>query len=316
MTRRSATWALTVIALLAAVAFVACKRRPQYPTFATPEEAVRVLADTTNAGKLEGLVKLFGPEGQELVASSDPATGRRNQQVFLAAFSEGWRLEDLGTDRKELIVGNEGWPFPIPLVKDAGGWRWDTAAGKEEVLDRRIGRNELAVMRVCQTYVRAQQAYASRGRDGKPAGLYARRFASDPGAQNGLYWPAKRGERRSPLGDLVAQAAGQGYKRDPGQAGPTPFHGYYFRILEGQGSAAPGGALDYVVNGEMSRGFALLAWPAHYDASGIMTFMVSRDGIVYEKDLGTATLAKAETITRYDPDETWSKVQPDAGGQP
>lgn len=309
--RPLARMALATALLAALLAPVACRgcSRSQYRTFATPEDAVRALSDTVKAGNMEELVAIFGPEGRDLVSSSDAATGRRNRQVFMAAMAEGWRLEDRGADTKELVVGNEDWPFPVPLVKESRGWRFDTAAGKEEVLARRIGRNELAVIRACQTYVRAQRAYASAGRDGKPAGLYAQRFASDPGTQNGLYWPAKRGERRSPLGDLVAQAAEEGYRRKPGQAGPTPFHGYYFRILAAQGSAAPGGAMDYVVDGEMSRGFALIAWPAHYDASGVMTFIVNQDGIVYEKDFGPETHAAVGAITRYDPDASWRKAQ-------
>ena len=192
----------------------------------------------------------------------------------------------------------------MPLVKGAAGWSFDAAAGREEILNRRIGRNELAVIQVLHHYVAAQRAYAATGHDGKPAGRYARRFGSDPGTQNGLYWPARRGEPRSPLGVLIARASEQGYRRQGGE-GPSPFHGYYFRILEGQGKAAKGGAADYVVDGEMTGGFALVAWPVHYDASGVMTFIVNQDGVVYEKDLGPETTAAVEKITRYDPDKTW-----------
>ena len=184
----------------------------------------------------------------------------------------------------------------------AAGWSFDAAAGREEVLNRRIGRNELAVIRVLHDYVAAQRAYAATGHDGKPAGRYARRFGSDPGRQNGLYWPARRGEPRSPLGVLVARGSEQGYRRHG--EGPSPFHGYYFRILEGQGKAAKGGAAEYVVDGEMTGGFALVAWPVHYDASGVMTFIVNQDGVAYEKDLGPETAAavtgrsRATTPTR------------------
>jgi hypothetical protein len=260
------------------------------------------------AGDLDALVALFGPEGQTLVDTSDAATGRRNREVFAAAIAEGWRLADKGSDRKELVLGNEAWPFPAPLVRTAAGWSFDAAAGHEEILNRRIGRNELAVLRVLGDYVAAQRAYASAGHDGKRAGLYARRFGSAPGRQDGLYWPAKHGEPRSPLGVLIAQAAEAGYHRAPDSQGPSPLHGYYFRILEGQGKSAKGGAAEYVVNGEMSGGFGLVAWPVHYDASGIMTFVVNQDGVAYEKDLGpeTATLAKA--ISRYDPDSTWRRA--------
>jgi hypothetical protein len=282
----------------------------EYRTFATPEEAVRALTETVKAGNMDELLAIFGPEGQDLVSSSDAATARRNREVFVVAIAEGWRLVDRGADSKELVIGNEAWPFPVPLVKTAGGWRFDTAAGKEEILARRIGRNELAVIQICQTYVLAQGAYAAGSHDGKPAGLYARSFRSDPGMQNGLYWPAKRGERRSPLGNLVAQATEEGHRLGD-QGEPAPFHGYYFRILDGQGHAAPGGARDYIVNGGMSGGFALVAWPAQYDASGVMTFIVNQDGIVYEKDLGPDTQATVAKMKRYDPDKTWQKAGSD-----
>jgi hypothetical protein len=301
-------------AIVACLGLTACSQAPQERRFATPEDAVKALIDTVKAGDLDDLLTLFGPEGQELVTSSDPATGRRNREVFVAAAAEQWRLAELRPDTRELIVGNEDWPFPIPLVKDTSGWRFDTAAGKEEVLARRIGRNELAVIDICRTYVTAQRAYARSGQDGKPAGLYARRFNSDPGTRNGLYWPARRAEPRSPLGDLVAAAAEDGYAL-AARKEPAPFHGYYFRILTAQGPAAPGGALDYLKDGELSGGFALVAWPAHYDATGIMTFIVNGEGIVFEKDLGPETPASAKAIERYDPDDTWRKAQADSAGE-
>ena len=305
--------AVTVLLLLGLTS-ASCARQPQERRFATPEEAVAALIDTAKAGNLDELLTLFGPEGKELIASSDPATARNNRAVFDVAASERWRLADLRPDTKELIVGNEDWPFPIPLVKDAAGWRFDTAAGKEEILARRIGRNELAVLETCHAYVTAQRLFAKSGHDGKPAGLYARKFNSDSGSQNGLYWPTGRGERRSPFGDLVAAAAEDGYGLDARKE-PAPFHGYNFRILTAQGPAAGGGAMDYVKNGEMSGGFALIAWPAQYDASGVMTFIVNGDGVVFEKDLGPETPASAKAITSYDPDSTWRKVEA-ASGKP
>jgi len=252
---------------------------------------------------------IFGPGGQALVDSSDPAMARRNQQVFSAAVAEKWRLEADGPDKRTLVIGNEEWPFPIPIVKDGDVWRFDTDAGKEEILARRIGRNELAVIRACQTYVGAQHLYATGSHDGRAAGVYAAAFRSDPGKQNGLYWPTSHGERPSPLGDLVATAAAEG--RPIGGAGsqPSPFHGYYFRILTGQGSAARGGARSYVVNGDMSGGFALVAWPAQYDVTGVMTFIVNQDGTVSEKDLGPGTDQTVKAMTVYDPDPSWTAVQ-------
>jgi hypothetical protein len=280
--------------------------------FGTPEEAAAGLLSVVKANDLGALVALFGPSGQELVETSDAVTGRRNREVFLAAAAEGYRIEDLGPARKELVLGNEAWPFPVPIVKDGGGWSFDAAAGREEILNRRVGRNELAVIRVLEAYVAAQRTYAATGHDGKPPGRYARRFASDPGTQNGLYWPSRRGEPRSPLGVLVALASEQGVRRREGDS-PSPFHGYYFRILEAQGTSAKGGAREYVVDGEMTGGFALVAWPVHYGASGVMTFVVNQDGVAHEKDLGPDTKAVVATIRSYDPDPTWQAVEAPVG---
>jgi len=276
--------------------------------FATPEAAVAALTAAAKASDLDALIAIFGPAGKELVASSDAATARQNRDVFVAAAAERWHLVDRNATTKELVIGYEDWPFPVPLSKTPTGWVFDTAAGKEEVIDRRIGRNELAVIRIGQTYVAAQQAYARRGHDGKPAGLYARRFASDPGSENGLYWPVKKGSPHSPLGALVAEAAAEG-RTVGGSADPAPFHGYYFKILEAQSASAPGGARSYVAGGELSGGFGLVAWPAEYDVTGIMTFIVNQDGVVFEKDLGPETAALAKKMTTYSPDKTWTKAQ-------
>ena len=278
------------------------------PVFTTPEEAARALIDAVAASDMPRLLELLGPGSDDLAASSDPATGRRNRQVFVVAAAEGWRLVDRAPDAKELVVGNEEWPFPVPLVRDPRGWRFDTAAGREEVIDRRIGRNELGAIRVCETYVAAQRIYASRSHDGKPAGIYARRIRSDPGTNNGLYWPATRGVRRSPLGEMAASAADDAAARSTAAGGRIPFHGYYYRILERQGAAAPGGAVEYVVNGAMTGGFGLIAWPSEYGSTGVMTFLVNRDGVVYEKDLGAGTPASAAAIAAFDPDATWQKT--------
>ena len=298
---------IAVVVLLVTVAVAPARAAGQEArAFATPEQAVSALLEAAKASDLDGLIALFGSTGGELISSSDPATARRNRDVFVVAMGEGWRLVNRAQDRQELVVGNEAWPFPVPLVKRANGWTFDATAGSEEVLLRRIGRNELAAMRLTQTYVRAQQLYARKGHDAKPAGIYARRFASAAGSQNGLYWPAKRGEPQSPLGPLVAEAAAEG--RTVGDSA-VPFHGYYFRVLERQGPAAPGGEKNYVADGDMSGGFALVAWPAQYDATGIMTFMVNQDGVVYEKDLGAGTATAVTAITAYNPDSTWQKSE-------
>jgi Protein of unknown function (DUF2950) len=306
---RSRFAAVTGLLLTAAVSATMCTRTPTQRTFRTPEDAVRALTDSVKAGKVDELVAIFGQDGRELVESSDPATTRKNRQVFTAAVAERWRLEDEPAGAKVLVIGNEDWPFPVPLVKEGNDWRFDTAAGKEEVLSRRIGRNELAVIQICKTYVNAQRIYAKRGHDGKPAGLYAKTFGSDPGKHNGLYWPPVRGQRRSPFGDLVAQAAAEGRSVGGGGGQPSPFYGYYFKILTAQGAAAPGGAKDYVSNGELSGGFALVAWPAEFDVTGIMTFIVNGDGVLHEQALGPDTDRVARAMTAYNPDASWSTVQ-------
>ena len=298
--------ALLVVAFL--VTTGAQVDRPR--AFATPEEAVRALVDAAKQGSLEMMVAIFGPDGRELAATSDPATARMNLKVFTVAAKEQMRLDDEGPNRKTLVIGNEHWPFPVPLIKAADGWRFDTAAGREEILARRIGRNELAVIETCRAYVTAQKRYAQRGHDGKPAGLYAMIFASDAGKENGLYWAAARGQKRSPLGELVAQAAEEGRPANAATSRQSsPFQGYHFKILRSQGPAATGGARNYVVNGVMSGGFALVAWPAQYAVTGVMTFMVNQDGIVLEKDLGSGTSAVAEKMTTYNPDKTWQPSQ-------
>jgi len=307
--RGLAAAALACLALAATPPLTTAEQGAGQRTFASPEEAVRALADAVKAGNMDDLLVIFGSEGQELISSSDPATGRRNREVFTVAVGEGWRLVDQGTNRKALVIGNEGWPFPVPLIKTANRWRFDTAAGREEVLARRIGRNELAVIGLCRTYVVAQRRYSQDAHDGKPAGRFATTFQSDPGKQNGLYWPATRGQKRSPFGDLVAQAAAEGRAVGADHQQPSPFHGYYFRILTAQGAAAAGGAKSYVVDGEMSAGFALIAWPSQYDATGIMTFVINQEGVVRQKDLGRTTDAVARAVTLYNPDASWTEVQ-------
>jgi len=280
--RRRIAIGLAIVAILAA-----CGRTPAHRTFATPEDAVRALAAAVKAGNVDQVVAIFGPEGQALIDSSDPATSRRNREVFAAAVAERWRLETGRADSRVLVIGNEQWPFPVPIVSDGNGWRFDTAAGKEEILSRRIGRNELAAIFTCRAYVVAQRLYGARPHDGQPAGRYATKFRSDPGTQNGLYWPVALGEKRSPLGDLVAMAAQDGRPLGRSDA-PTPFHGYFFRILSASG------------------GFALVAWPAQYDATGVMTFLVNQDGTVREKDLGPETERAVGAMTAYAADASWT----------
>ena len=309
MKKRTIASTLIAAALAATVACTSSEPpRPQQKTFGSPEEAVRALADVVKAADVEQLSAIFGPDSKELVDTSDPVTARRNRETFTAAFAEGWGLVDAEPAGKTLVIGNEEWPFPVPLVQDGNSWRFDTAAGKAEVLARRIGRNELAVIRVCATYVAAQHRYAADRHDGKPAGLYAQSFRSDSGKENGLFWPETKGQKLSPLGDLVAQAASEGRVAGEGQQ-QTPFYGYHYKILTAQGPAAQGGAKSYVANGDMSGGFALVAWPAEYDLTGIMTFLVNQDGVVYEKDLGPESAATASKMSEYNPDDSWKRVE-------
>lgn len=306
---RLATALIVTCATIAAT--TACRRGDTGSThrrYDSAKAAVSALLQAVKAGDLDEVKAIFGPDAQALIDSSNPDLARRNRQVFTVAANQRWRIEDEGPDRATLIVGYEDWPFPIPLVREGGRWRFDTAAGKEEILARRIGRNELSAIKVAKTYVVAQRLYAKYGHDGKPAGLYARAITSAQARQNGLYWPARHGERRSPLGDLLANASVEAERRAD-KTEPQPFHGYFYKILTAQGEAVAGGARDYIVNGELAGGFALVAWPAQYDVTGVMTFLVNQDGIVWETDLGPGTGTAAPAITSYNPDSSWSAVR-------
>jgi Protein of unknown function (DUF2950) len=206
-------------------------------------------------------------------------------------------------DKAVLVIGNEEWPFPIPLVRKDDSWQFDTAAGREEILARRIGRNELNTIEACLAFVDAQQEYAEKGIGGN--GVYAQRIVSQPGKKDGLYWPAASGEDESPLGDLAASAAAEGYRAGQQR---MPYHGYYYRVLTRQGPSALGGAIDYVVRGKMIGGFALVAYPAEYGNSGVMTFVVNHQGVVFQKDLGLSTARVSGAMTTFNPDQSWSRV--------
>jgi hypothetical protein len=303
---------LPVAFAIALVAVQACSSStpppPPYQTFDTPEQAVDALVAAAKAGKVEEMIAIFGPDGRDIAASSDPTTARMNRQVFNAAVRERKTLVEDGPTKRTLVIGKEDWAFPVPIVTEGNRWKFDTAAGKEEVIARHIGRNELAAIATSRAYVTAQLRYAEQGHDGKPAGLYAMAFRSDPGKQNGLYWPTKRGEKLSPLGDFVAQASEEGTDL-AARTQPAPLHGYFFKILKEQGAAAPGGAKNYVTKGVMSGGFALVAWPAEYDVTGVMTFIVGPDGVVRQKDLGPDTDKTARAMTAFDPDQSWTAVE-------
>jgi hypothetical protein len=300
---------LTVVLGLMLFLLPACAKAPapDRTSFTTPDEAAKALLKGLKTNNAEELKAIFGPNVEKDLSSGDPVSDRHDRQAIAVAMEQSWRWDPPGADRMELIIGDEKWPLPVPLTKVRGGWQFDTDAGADELLSRRIGRNELRVIDVCRDYVSMQKAYASQPRDGKLAGLYAQRLLSSPERQDGLYWNVGDEETPSPLGDLVAQAVVEGYdlKKAPSQ----PFWGYHFRVLTAQGATARGGAKSYIVNGEMSGGFALIAYPADYGNGGIMTFVVNQDGVVYQKDLGEDTLNVASGLNEYNPDSTWVEVK-------
>ena len=275
--------------------------------FKTPEAAVEALVAAAKAGDTKALVRVLGPDGKAIASSGDPVADANIRKKFVAAYEAKHEIEREGNGTQTLIIGADDFPFPIPLANKAGEWQFDTAAGLDEILRRRIGRNELAAIQVSIAYVQAQNEYASLDPAGLGSHVYAQRIVSRPGTKDGLYWPTAEGETPSPLGELAAAASAEGYKAGPK---PIPYHGYYYRILTRQGADAPGGAYDYLVNGKMIGGFALLAFPAEYGNSGIMTFMVNQDGTVYQKDLGLETTELARKTDSFSPDQTWSKAEP------
>jgi hypothetical protein len=275
--------------------------------FGSPEEAMKVLVETAQSGERKDVLAVLGPEGEDIISSGDEVADKNTHEKFVKSYREKVDFVKEKEDRVSVIMGNDNWPFPIPIVKKGEGWVFDTKAGREEVLNRRIGRNELDTIRVCLGYVEAQQEYASTDREQDGIIQYAQKFASDPYRRNGLYWEPAEGEIPSPIGPFAVRAAAEGYRRAGDK--PTPYHGYYYKILKGQGKSAPGGAFSYVINGHMVAGFALVAWPAEYGVSGVMTFIVNQNGTVYEKDLGPKTEGIVKTMTLYNPDRTWRRAQ-------
>jgi hypothetical protein len=273
--------------------------------FATAEQAVDALIAATRANQVEALAQVLGPGGTKLIHSGDPVADKNERERFLAAYDEAHRIDAESSDKAVLIVGKEEWPLPIPLTHTSSGWHFDTLAAEQEILDRRIGRNELNVIEVCRAYVEAQREYAAimTTSGGQPE--YAQHFKSHAGSHDGLYWEIKADEAQSPLGPLVAQAQAGGYATERPVGRREPYHGYYFKILTRQGAHAPGGAKNYVTDEHMTGGFGLVAYPAIYGDSGIMTFIVGAEGIVFEKNLGPKTESIARRIEAFDPDESW-----------
>jgi DUF2950 family protein len=296
---RSSVWRALSGALLLICALASAANAQR--SFKTAEEAAQALADAARTGDRRSVLAVLGRDGVDIVTSGDEVADEAMRQRFLAAYEAKHQVAMEGENKAIMIVGQEDFPFPIPLVRDGEAWRFDTAAGRLEILYRRIGRNELAAIQACLAYVDAQNEYAARE---QAAGAYAQRIVSQPGKKDGLYWQASGGDV-SPLGEFMARATAEGYGTEKGR---SPYHGYYYRILTRQGANVPGGAIDYVARGKMIGGFALVAYPAEYGNSGVMTFLINHAGTIYQKDLGPSTERMAERMTAFNPDQTWKKV--------
>lgn len=299
-----------LILLALAISLISCSKteKPSVKVFATPDDAGNALLAAAKADDTTAALAIFGPDSKELLFSGDAVEDKNAADAFAARYGVMHRWRKLTDGAQILLVGADNFAFPIPLKKNAGGqWFFDTAAGKEEILNRRIGRNELSIIDVCRAVAAAQAQYFSQLHDGASRKQYALKFISDPGKQNGLYWQSSPGQPESPLGPLVAFATAEGYSAKPDAH--LPFHGYYFHMLKGQTDKARGGAKSYIVDGKMVGGFAFAAYPAEYGNSSVMTFMISQDGALLQKDLGKSTTETATAMSEFDPDTSWSPVE-------
>lgn len=283
--------------------------QPTQETFASPEEAAAALKEAVRERDRETMLRIFGPDGQQLIFSGDPVQDDNRMASFEQHMTEQLRVDHPDANKAILYIGAQNWPFPIPVVNNDGLWSFDTAAGKDEILNRRIGRNELSTIDVCQAFVRAEKEYAQKERDDSKMTQYARRFRSTPGQHDGLYWEPTSADDLSPMSDLVAGAEAEGYTTPPLKSHRQPYHGYFYHILTAQGPDAPGGKMDYLVDGHLTKGVALVAYPDEWGNSGVMTFIVNQDGKVYQKDLGPQTSEIAAQITEYNPDSSWQEVK-------
>jgi hypothetical protein len=281
--------------------------RGDQQSFSSPEAAFEALVAAIEKNDATAMTRLLGPGVEDVLDSGDAVGDRADRERFVAAYKARHALEASGGEKSMLILGEEDFPFPIPVVRRDGRWYLDGAEGADEVVYRRVGRNELGAIAVLRGLVAAQREYAAEGHDGDPPGIYALKLVSDPGFRNGLYWPTAPDEPPSPAGEFVANAAAEGYRRAAGE----PYHGYRYRLLYRQGPNASGGAREYFVDGLLTGGFAVLAWPAEYGVSGIMTFVVNQDGVVFQKDLGDSTPTAAEAIGAFDPDSSWVAITPE-----
>lgn len=276
-------------------------------SYASPEKAAKALYEAVKSHHVKSIYKVLGPGSAKLIYTGDEVADRQMRERFLAAYDKSLKIERTGDAKASLFTGENESPFPFPLVKSAQGWRFDAKAGAEEIINRRIGENELFAIKACLAYSDAQREYAEQDRDGDGVLEYAQKFRSSEGKHDGLYWAVAEGEPASPLGPLFAQAKREGYSAK--NARPVPVHGYYYRILTGQGEDAPGGGYDYMVNGNMIGGYALVAYPARWGSSGVMTFTCNHDGVVYQKNLGAGTTNIVSKISRFNPDPSWSKAE-------
>jgi hypothetical protein len=305
---------LAVVALGDGAQHLAMAQKPaqsetaQQPRFDSADQAVQALVAAIQAKETRKVLAILGPGSARLFPSGDPVADDALRQRFLDAFQEKHQLQSSGPDRMILQVGPDDWPLPTPIVASGGKWRFDSVAGAQEIIDRRIGRNELAAIGVMLAYVDAQRDFAARDKQAGGPGAYATRLFSTPGKHDGLYWSVAPGEPESPMAKLVAKVESEGYPGEPNKGAPVPYQGYFFRLLKAQGPNAPGGEKDYVVNGQLTGGFALIAWPAVYGSSGIMTFIVNQDRVVFQDDLGPRTTAIVAGTTRYDPDISWARI--------
>jgi hypothetical protein len=298
---------MTLLVSFATVVGLSGCSTPSAQRFDTADNAVNTLVSALRSDNVDDLHRILGPDADDLLDSGDSVADTNGRKEFLKLYDEKHTLKPDGEDSMTLEIGSTAWPLPIPVTKDEKGWYFDTATGLDEMLSRRIGRNELSAIQVCLAICDAEKEYASADLDGNGWREYAQKFNSDPGMKNGLYWPPVQGQPDSPLGELVAEATSQGYlPRPDGVEGPRPYHGYYYRVLTAQGDDAPGGAMSYIVQGHMIGGFAVIAWPAEYANSGLKSFMISHHGIVYEKDLGDDTDKIARAMKEYNPGAGWT----------
>ncbi|MGB8987416.1 MAG: DUF2950 domain-containing protein [Candidatus Sulfotelmatobacter sp.] len=308
-TKRKIAITIRISLLVVIIPLIACSKshKPSFKVFASPDDAGNGLMEAAKSGDLNSVLAVFGPESKEIIFSGDTVQDQTTVQRFVAAYGVMHRWRKMPDDGRVLLIGADNFAFPIPLKKNAGGqWYFDAAAGKEEILARRIGRNELAVIDICGALADAQAEYFAEHHEDGSTGHYALKFISDTGKQNGLYWDSAEDQTRSPLGPLVAFATDEGYSVKPNAH--LPFHGYYFHMLNRQGDGAPGGAKDYVVDGKMVNGFAFVAYPADYGNSGVMTFIINQDGVLLQKDLGKTTTETAKAMNEFDPDASWKPV--------